>query len=128
MTDMPLPRQSVNSSRACSSTSTGSAAGPGAKLNTRTQQPLTAHRSQRADLVAAAVAERTALVTARGAVRVLVVAFTVDRCAVVAGFQAGDTLHAGQALGLAQSDQALSLDGAGDHRDVGYRRTHQGAG
>src|SRR6204780_4371824 len=109
MTDMPLPCQSVNSSRACSSTSTGSAAGPGAKLNTRTHQPLTAHGSQRADLVATAVAERTALVTARGAVRVLVVAFTVDRRAIVPGFEAGDALHAGQALGLAQSNQAHAL-------------------
>jgi NitT/TauT family transport system ATP-binding protein len=40
ITDMPLPCQSVSSSRACSSTSIGNAAGPAAKLNTRTEIPL----------------------------------------------------------------------------------------
>jgi hypothetical protein len=36
MTDMPEPRQSGNSSRACSRTGAGNVAGPAAKLNTRT--------------------------------------------------------------------------------------------
>src|SRR5687767_7439046 len=36
ITDMPQPRQSVSSSRACSRTSRGRVAGPAAKLNTRT--------------------------------------------------------------------------------------------
>ena len=34
MTDMPLPRQSGNSARACCKTSSGNTAGPALKLNT----------------------------------------------------------------------------------------------
>src|SRR5579863_3082834 len=114
---MPLPRQSVISSRACSSTSSGSAAGPGAKLNTRTQRPLTSCWSQRTDLVAAALIERPTL-AARGAIGARVVAFAVDRGAVVAGLEPCDALHSGQALRLAQSNQAHTLGIAPDHRDI----------
>src|ERR1022692_5102027 len=39
MTDMPLPCQSTNSSRACAITSAGSAAGPGEKLKTGMASP-----------------------------------------------------------------------------------------
>src|SRR6185312_4687820 len=46
ITDVPLPRQSVSSSRACSRTSSGSAAGPAAKLNTRTNALLGRMREQ----------------------------------------------------------------------------------
>src|ERR1700722_6872045 len=124
---MPLPRQSVISSRACSSTSSGSAAGPGAKLNTRTQRPLTSCWSQRTDLVAAAVIQPPAL-AARGAVGTRVVAFAVDRGAIVARFQSGHAFHAGQALRLSESNQAHALGIAPDHRDIGHRRAYQGAG
>src|SRR5580700_6033211 len=40
MTDVPPPCQSSNSSRACSRTSSGSTAGPGEKLKTRTTEIL----------------------------------------------------------------------------------------
>src|SRR6185312_5620889 len=47
ITDMPLPRQSVSSARACSRTSSGSAAGPAAKLNTRTSALIGLGKSSR---------------------------------------------------------------------------------
>src|ERR1700733_2683369 len=113
---MPLPRQSVISSRACSSTSSGSAAGPAAKLNTRTQpliweQALSRARDssrampgasgsscraelQRTDFVAAAVADRRAI-TARATVRVVVTTLAVDRRGVIADLESRHALDAG---------------------------------
>src|ERR1700687_6058632 len=149
MTDMPLPRQSVISSLACSSTSSGSAAGPGAKLNTRTQRPriydkdygqhgilteqhsapqarTTAPELQRADLFAAAVAARGAIST-RGAVWVFVVVVAVDCGGIVTGLETGHALDTGQAFRLAQSYQPHPLCVAPDHADVGHRCAHQRA-
>src|SRR5215469_4866968 len=50
MTELPLPCQSSSSSRTCSRTSTGSVAGPEAKLYTRTGAYRLALRGRRSDI------------------------------------------------------------------------------
>src|SRR5579863_6692043 len=95
MTEAPQPCQSSSSSRTCSSTGSGSVAGPAAKLNTRTRGlsgSFTPWGS--ADLSLALGRRGTGCRSGLGHGRL------------VARLEALDTLDADEPLALAEADQA----------------------
>src|SRR5256885_15790748 len=104
ITDMPQPCQSVSSSRTCSRTSTGSVAGPAAKLNTRTS------------LVLCGRLAGTGLRTPLGQ-RLL-----------LTGVQALDAFDADQALPLPEADEPYALGVASLHGDLIHGGAHQRTG
>src|SRR5512139_3031800 len=111
ITDMPLPRQSSISSRACTRTSSGSTAGPALKLYTR---DISLSRISRKSFV-----RRVALAQLlRGLVGGRFVAAVAER---------GDAVDADQLLALAQADELHALGVPAEDRDVRDRRAHQGA-
>src|SRR5215469_14755942 len=105
MTELPLPCQSSSSSRTCSRTSTGSVAGPEAKLNTRTG------------------AGRLALCGRRSGIRRL-----AGDGVVLLSVEALDALDADQPLAFPEADEAHALGVAALHRDPIDGGAHQGAG
>src|SRR5256885_9436046 len=104
ITDMPQPCQSVSSSRTCSRTSTGSVAGPAAKLSARTRLVLWGRLAG------------TGLRTPLGQ-RLL-----------LAGVQALDALDADQALPLPEADEPYALGVASLHGDLIHGGAHQRTG
>src|ERR1700730_3842979 len=92
---MPQPCQSVSSSRTCSRTSTGSVAGPAAKLNTRTTTLSVCGRLACAGL-RPPLGERLLL----------------------AGIQTLDTLDADQPLPFPEPDEPYALGVASLNRDL----------
>ena len=116
ITDMPLPFQSSSSSRACSSTSVGSAAGTGREI----EGPHPGRRlkdSEPARSGSARLAGRRRPRPARSA--------SAPRIAF--GGKPGDALEPGELIPLLEADEAHALGIAADHRDVLDRRAHQGA-
>src|ERR1022692_3095225 len=117
MTDMPLPCQSTNSSRACAITSAGSAAGPGEKLKTGMASP---------SVPLGPLGLGTGPI-----VRGVAVAGSVA----LAGFvgspvlddQTVDTFEACQLIALLEADQAHALRVAPHDRNILDRSAHQSA-
>src|ERR1700733_574006 len=100
ITDMPLPRQSVSSTCACSRTGSGRVAGPAAKLNTR----MLALRS-----------------CGRHGLR-------FDGVGLALGIEAFDAFDTGESLTIGEANQPHALRVAPQHRDLINRRAHQRAG
>src|SRR6516225_9163177 len=117
MTEVPLPCQSSSSSRTCSSTSTGSVAGPAAKLNTRTSS-IALRFGRRWQLVGR-VAGRVA---GRGVGRVVRDPF------LAVPIEALDAFDADQSLAFAETDEPHPLGVTTLHRDAIDRGAHQRAG
>src|ERR1700730_4196544 len=101
---MPQPCQSVSSSRTCWRTSTGSVAGPAAKLNTRTDLGLCGR------LACAGLRTR------------------LGEGLLLAGIQTLDALDADQPLPFPEPDEPYALGVASLHGDLIHRGTHQRAG
>src|SRR3974377_1570558 len=102
MTEVPLPCQSSSSSRTCSRTSTGSVAGPAAKLNTRTSADRLALRGRRSH-IGRRCSDRFRLLT----------------------LEALDALDADQSLALAEADEPHPLGVTALHRDAIDGGAHQ---
>src|ERR1700730_17183569 len=102
---MPQPCQSVSSSRTCSRTSTGSVAGPAAKLNTRTST--------------LSVSGRLACAGLRTPLRERVL---------LAGIPNLHALDADQPLPFPEPDEPYALGVASLHGDLIHRGAHQRAG
>src|SRR5215469_15387405 len=105
ITELPLPCQSSSSSRTCSSTSTGSVAGPEAKLNTRTGPYRLALRGRRSGI------------RRLGGDRVL-----------LPSVEALDALDADQPLAFPEADEAHALSVTALNRDPIDGGPHQRAG
>src|SRR4051812_8749325 len=142
MTDMPWPCQSSISSRNCSSTASGNAAGPALKLNTRfmdagisvrmrTGQSLSGASRGRAVRTACAYADaggssgrcwRTRLggaIAEHGTGPVHAVRHAVDVSIVNDHGLGIDGLHADQAFALVEANQPHALRVAPEHRHFG---------
>src|SRR5271166_198525 len=129
MTDMPLPCQSTNSSRACAITSVGSAAGPGEKLKTGMASlsvplgPL--------GLGTRIVVRGVGATGLAGLARDFAIAGGLALAGFVAsrvlGDQTVDAFEARQLIALLEADQAYTLRVATHDRNILDRSAHQSA-
>src|ERR1700679_589627 len=118
ITDAPPPCQSISSARACSSTSSGSMAGPGEKLKARTAERLGAGGRR------AGAAARFAVRAAGSFVRGIP---SLDIPGIALGRQTVDALESGELIAVLEPDQTHPLSVAAHDGDVLHRRAHQNA-
>src|SRR6187402_1752725 len=135
MTDMPLDFQSVISAWTCSRTSSGSVAGPAAKLNTRIVLSSGTRPSCRTRIAPGRYCPGARTISGGGCVGRAVCGFRVAvdnsrrgsaRGGVLA--QAVDALYPGQPFALTQPDEANALRIAPHDGNFAHRRAYQRAG